>query len=342
MSAKEHTHRSNRINLLPAQATSDSSDSGRALKRLKDSKLFIYWTKTRLHRKFLKVWFHIKMVNTFKRDSVWRAWTWAIKNNDIELLDDMTQHNFFPAQRVEGRLNQLLFDVMKFKDGRLVKHLLRAGANPNAISAGKLRQAPTHCAIRHGNAIALSALISAGADLSICDQLGDTPLLAALDFRGHVSFGFRLMATVDERWAMAKTCLDEGADIRAVNHDGRSVLDYALEENAETARWAISAGATVAHPQDALVDVLWKSAALENVRQQFEKGYKRERWALVDVLLTLMGANFEEPDSDGHNPISRGQIMGRMTPEDVKPLQQRGAKVLSIFYDPTGFDAQKH
>lgn len=277
-----------------------------------------------------KRWFQIKLVNTFKKDSVNRGWAWAVPRNDVALINEMRAHGFLPPAGEWDLLNQLLFSSLEFLDGKMARRLLMSGANPNARIMGDTGDSPAHRAVRQGNTRALKALIKEGADLTLRDVHGDTPMLAALDHRRQVSRGFRPRTSMDERWALAEMCLEAGADIMAVNHDGLSLLNYALQDNPQKAEWALDEGAPLVNPQKALADVLWKPSSLEKVRQQFEPKYRWDRWGAVDVLLNQCGANLDAPDLDGVTPIEHGLAKGAMTADDLAALRKRGSKIESV------------
>jgi ankyrin repeat protein len=73
-----------------------------------------------------------------------------------------------------------------------------------------------HSAARHGSAETLKALLDAGAEPTITDQNGETPL--------HIAFRHQGLLR------LAELLLDAGSDISAQNSDGRTPLYLATME----------------------------------------------------------------------------------------------------------------
>ncbi len=99
----------------------------------------------------------------------------------------------------------------------IVRLLLQAGADPNALDDGGLT--PLHTGARNSNPMVVSHILDAGADLNARENEGYTALhhAAALSGNGRV----------------IKVLLDRGADPLAQSNDGRTPLHSALSYRAD-------------------------------------------------------------------------------------------------------------
>jgi len=100
--------------------------------------------------------------------------------------------------------------------GNVVQYLLERGATINA--RGYQRSTPLHDAVWNGNAAMVSLLIQKGANVNAKDDLGRTSL--------HIVAG---RGGKRNSTAIATTLLEHGADMTAMDHEGKSPLRYALE-----------------------------------------------------------------------------------------------------------------
>lgn len=99
-----------------------------------------------------------------------------------------------------------------FGHASLVRVLLEAGADPDAVTTGGARLRPIHSAVAGRDATAVRYLLEAGADVSVRQAGGITPLMAAAQHG-------------DE--AIVRLLLDHGADPRAPDDQGWTALDRA-------------------------------------------------------------------------------------------------------------------
>jgi ankyrin repeat protein len=93
--------------------------------------------------------------------------------------------------------------------------LLRAGADPRAVSTNRLRNTALHAALAGGQTEAAERLLEAGIDVNTPDANGHTAL--------H-------LAAEDGSLAAISLLLNRGANVRASNKGGMTPLDFAVKQ----------------------------------------------------------------------------------------------------------------
>lgn len=272
----------------------------------------------------------------YGRHGAGTMWTLAVRRDNVPMAQKLLKTGFLikaPGKNEWDQATELLFDSLG-GDGEMTECLLRAGANPNQVHTNNYWDAPSHRAARLGNLPVIRALIAHGADPACRDGNQFTPALAALADFGHVR------GTVEDRWAIAEAFVTAGADVKAQAGHGEDLLTYALTDGPERLNWALGLGLTLAHPQDALFDVLYsgleelgaevnrfyRATGLARDRYTENQDYRWDRWGMVDILVS-QGASFAGLDSEGCSLLERGIERGHLSAKDVPEFVRRGAKV---------------
>jgi ankyrin repeat protein len=110
-----------------------------------------------------------------------------------------------------------VLDAAEEGDITNVTKLLKAGHSIDEVAKTKFGWTPLMAAIYQGNTGVVHYLISAGANVNIHDNTGDTALMWAT-LQG------------DQNLAIVKELITHGADVTATNQMGASVLAYASSD----------------------------------------------------------------------------------------------------------------
>ncbi|NLG64826.1 MAG: hypothetical protein GX537_04395, partial [Actinobacteria bacterium] len=194
-----------------------------------------------------------------------------------------------------------LFQAAESGDAKCVRLLLAAGAN--ALVRDNWGRTAMYCA----NSVAVvRELASAGLALEDADDLGSSPLVAALG---------------DGEWALPRirALLEAGANVNATHDRGYTVFMSAVgsDRHPEVLRLLVAAGADPHAVSElgynafhAAIDVSFEANAEESVRDTF--GYLRE-----------LGVNIEHRNNAGQTPLARAIQEG--TGLEVRVLCELGA-----------------
>lgn len=107
----------------------------------------------------------------------------ATIQNDLELMETLIENGFDPIREPYGiKLDGLMALKRASEYGfvKLIKYLLEKGINPNETNDHEGKSTPLHYAVANYKVDSIRTLISGGADLSILDHQGKTPLIVNL------------------------------------------------------------------------------------------------------------------------------------------------------------------
>jgi ankyrin repeat protein len=158
----------------------------------------------------------------------------AISEKNIELVQLLLAYK--ADLKVRNTYSQTaLHSAAESGQPEIVALLIKAGADVNAPQLGyslpcgssadtiPSNNTPLHLAASRGNPAVIRALLDGGAKLESPNANGETPLMATVLFRGHLSFGAPPLENV-------KALLAAGANINAVNTDGKTMLDMVTQD----------------------------------------------------------------------------------------------------------------
>jgi len=130
-----------------------------------------------------------------------------------------------PGHPESGQFASPLQTAVNVGSVELVRLLLAKGANPNATNT--LGQSPVFALSwkPDGDGEVVRQLKGAGADFSLIDKNGETPLIAMTR---------NVLNSWDQMRDYAKLLVDGGADPAHCNNDGKSALDFARENHHRT------------------------------------------------------------------------------------------------------------
>lgn len=133
--------------------------------------------------------------------------------------------------RFDRRKDAPLHIAARYGHGTLVKQLLAAGANPEAINGQG--ETPLHTAAMFGNTDVIEQLLAAGVNVDIKDPFGNTPLQAAVKCN-EVSL------------SVVQQLLAAGADPLVPNNHGKTALELLVSNKqiADIARLLVKAEMT--------------------------------------------------------------------------------------------------
>ena len=168
-------------------------------------------------------------------DNVWRRafvlqqkWNSPLSSVCILGLSRMFKNIFKSKPLVEKAcIGRLLFPASQFGDLEIASLLIDWGADTTV--ANENGETPLHVALEYRNEVVARLLIERGADASVADEDGETPL--------HV-------ASRHGNEAVARLLIDRGADALVADEDGDTLLHFALRHgNEAVARLLIDRGA---------------------------------------------------------------------------------------------------
>ena len=263
----------------------------------------------------------------------------AIRNNDMAMATFLMKRgvdgrivnvkNQTAMQVTENRTSKYVADVtyrderflnaVQRNDLKMASYYLSLGANVNALSSNQFTAA---CTMARANAVAqLRYLVKNGADLNT-ECAGLTPLgwsvqenamqvleylvkLPTIKFDHRQSNGKTAlqMAVLRHNWDMAKMLLPKGG-VNAVNNEGKTALILAIEGNQfDLVKLLLDGGASQgwrAPNGEAPIHVAARSASGDIAR-----------------LLISHGANVEEENADGDDPLDIAKNYGNTSAESV-------------------------
>ncbi len=174
----------------------------------------------------------------------------------------------------------------------IVQALIKAGVDIDVKN--NLGETPLYCAARDGRIRIVQSLIKAGADIEATDRAGSTPLYVAAK-KGETEIVQALLAA--------------GADIEVKNNDGRTPLHEAAREGkTETVQALIAAGAD-------------KEAKNEYGTTPMHWAAMNGKTETVQALIAA-GADKEAKDKYGRTPMHWAALMGKT--ETVQALIAAG------------------
>lgn len=110
-----------------------------------------------------------------------------------------------------------MFEQIAMGNQKAIRLLIEGGVSPNIIDDSTIRDSGLHWASSFGNVEVAVELLSHGSDVNILNAFRQTPL--------HV-------ACKNNHCAVAQLLLDEGADVAAVDCDGKLAQQFVRESNA--------------------------------------------------------------------------------------------------------------
>ncbi len=168
-----------------------------------------------------------------KREAVWQLNRMAENGIDLskglsKALKDKT-FNFKAVQKsvFSGKMDKIVCTLAKNGQIKAIKALSAAGVDLNCTD--EKGRTPVMLAILNGKVRTLNALIKEGADINKRDMKGNSALMYALTrMPKHHKKGLAYVAGIDEkRRQSALALIEAGADVKACNKDGATILMYA-------------------------------------------------------------------------------------------------------------------
>ncbi len=155
-------------------------------------------------------------------------------------------------------------------DPAILRHLLKAGADPNSTNPTS-RQTPLHVAARRGLHVPMAILMSSGANVNAADATGNTPLMLSAK-GGHVT--------------SVRMLLLEGAAAEAINSQGETAVHHA----ARGGHWSCMGELLEAGVDPDVRDLRGLSP--------FWCAFKSGKMAVVDALLNYnCDVNVQDPET---------------------------------------------
>jgi ankyrin repeat protein len=157
----------------------------------------------------------------------------AVSSNDLEVVEALLRQGMSPDADTDGGG---LTPLMLAESAEMVKLLLESGADARKTD-NRGWNCLHHAATRSGDSRALSSLIRAGADPSLRNTDGDTPVLLA-----RILF----IEKIAPEWGkdLLVLLVDSGANIDATDSQGMTLLHYAATSDCvELAKICLELGA---------------------------------------------------------------------------------------------------
>ncbi len=180
--------------------------------------------------------------------------------------------------------------ALKIGKRQVIKLLIGAGADPN-MNINSSRETPFFSAVVLGDEGVLAALLEAGADVNKVDRDGNSPLMLAptavvarllisagaeVNQQNHWGKTPLLQSISNNKPEVTKCLLDSGADVKAKDSDGNSVLTLsaAFSRSAELIQALLGAGADIENEGSAaLLDAMYSPySSLEKIKTLLEAG----------------------------------------------------------------------
>lgn len=222
--------------------------------------------------------------------------------------------------------NQAVFDAASGKNFDAVEKAVKA--NPKLVKeTDKTGMTLLHWAAVKGNSAVLEFLLEKGADVSVKDSDGRTPLHCATDREREPVVDENQGAEKEHsnEWKIANALITRGANLKAADGKGCTPLHYAAERGSvDVASLLIGKGAGLeARDKKGLTPLHYAS---KQVWVAYDPG--KERMAPGRQMLELLiskGADVNAADNKGRMPLHLAAGMGLI--DVVKVLVEKGAKI---------------
>ena len=292
-------------------------------------------------------------VNAQEHEKGQNALMWAAAEGHPDVVDLLIQRGANVNAASKKGFTPLIFATMK-NDSASIRHLIKAGADPNYALPDKDKTKMLAVAGAYHSTEAAMALLDGGANPNVADHSGQTPLHMAAqagsldlvkkliskgaDLNAKTAktppaddFAFRraggeqtalLLAAKSNHVDVMRTLIDAGADVKLKNQDGASLFLAAAGSG-----HIMAAELAYQYDKDVkAVDNFGYTAMHESMSGTGNLATQTELTELVQYLAGI-GVPLDEPDKRGRTPIQIG---------DVIPLDQPIQRIADIIISRGG------